>query len=140
MVGTAAERTPPEQPRARRTPAATGRAGLGRYGEDLAARYLGDRGYAVIDRNWRCAHGEIDIVATRGGCLVVCEVKTRTGTGFGDPVEAVTVAKVLRLRRLAATYVRERDLHPSHLRIDVVGILVRDGRPASVRHVEGVGG
>ncbi len=112
---------------------------LGRYGEDLAARYLRERGLEVLERNWRCEHGEVDIVAADGPCLVVCEVKTRRGTGFGDPVEAVTVAKALRLRRLAAAYVHARGLHPGALRVDVVGVLCRPGRPAEIRHVVGVG-
>lgn len=112
---------------------------LGRYGEDLAARYLRERGLEVLDRNWRCEHGEIDIVATDGPCLVVCEVKTRRGVGFGEPVEAVTVAKALRLRRLAAAYVHACGLHPGALRVDVVGVLCRPGRPAEIRHVVGVG-
>ena len=69
---------------------------LGRYGEDLAARYLGERGMQVLDRNWRCEHGEIDLVALDGDCLVVCEVKTRRSTAFGEPVEAVTWRKAAR--------------------------------------------
>ncbi|MGG5258549.1 YraN family protein [Phycicoccus avicenniae] len=115
------------------------RAGLGRYGEELAVRYLRERGMEVVERNWRCEHGEVDVVALDAGCLVVCEVKTRSGTGFGEPVEAVTVAKALRLRRLAAAYVRERGGHEGPLRIDVVGVLCRPGSPAEVRHVVGVG-
>ena len=77
---------------------------LGRYGEELAARYLRERGLRVLERNWRCPEGEIDIVALDGDCLVVCEVKTRAGTGVGDPVEAVTWEKAMRLRRLSAAY------------------------------------
>lgn len=115
------------------------RAALGRYGEDIAARYLRDRGMELLERNWRCEHGEVDIVARDGRWLVVCEVKTRRGTGFGEPVEAVTVAKALRLRRLAVAYLRDHGGHPGPVRIDVVGILCEPGRPAVVRHVEGVG-
>ena len=63
--------------------------GLGSYGERMAVRYLTDRGLEVLDRNWRCDLGEIDIVARDGGCLVVCEVKTRRSTTFGQPIEAV---------------------------------------------------
>jgi putative endonuclease len=117
----------------------SGRAALGRYGEDLAARYLRDRGMEVVERNWRCEHGEVDIVARDSGCLVICEVKTRRGTGFGDPVEAVTVAKALRLRRLAAAYLRAHGGHPGPVRVDVVGVLCRRGLPPEVRHVVGVG-
>ncbi|HET7761144.1 MAG TPA: YraN family protein [Phycicoccus sp.] len=119
--------------------APNGRAALGRYGEDLAARYLRDRGMEVVERNWRCEHGEVDIVARDAGCLVICEVKTRRGTGFGDPVEAVTVAKALRLRRLAAAYLRAHGGHPGPVRVDVVGVLCRRGLPPEVRHVVGVG-
>ncbi|HMM96660.1 YraN family protein [Phycicoccus sp.] len=114
------------------------RRALGRYGEALAARYLRERGLRVLERNWRCEHGEVDIVALDDGCLVVCEVKTRRDTAFGDPVEAVTVAKAMRLRRLAAAYARAHP-GPAAVRIDVVGVLCRPGAPPLVRHVVGVG-
>ena len=77
--------------------------GLGRYGEDVAARHLVEQGIIVLDRNWRCELGEIDIVGRDGDVLVVCEVKTRSGTSFGTPLEAVTRTKAARLRRLAAS-------------------------------------
>jgi putative endonuclease len=114
---------------------------LGRYGEALAVRYLREQGMEVLDRNWRCAHGEVDVVARDGSCLVICEVKTRRSAGFGEPVEAVTVAKARRLRRLAAAYLagRGEGAPVGQVRIDVVGILCRPGRPAVVRHVVGVG-
>ncbi len=115
------------------------RTALGRYGEELAARYLRERGMTLLARNWRCEHGEIDIVARDGPCLVVCEVKTRRGTAFGEPVEAVTVRKALRLRRLAWAYLREHGPHQGPVRIDVVGVLCRRGRRPVVRHVVGVG-
>ena len=121
------------------TPPTDERSRLGRYGETLAARYLEDRGLAVVERNWRCEHGEIDIVALDGDVLVVCEVKTRRGTAFGDPVEAVTVGKALRLRRLAASYLSAHGGHRGPVRVDVVGILCRPGRAPEVRHVVGVG-
>ncbi|CAN7492965.1 YraN family protein [Knoellia sp. LjRoot47] len=112
---------------------------LGRYGEELAARYLRDRGIRVLERNWRCPEGEIDIIALDGDCLVVCEVKTRGGTVTGDPVEAVTWEKVSRLRRLAAAYLRSRPGSVAHARVDVIGVLAVRGRPPVVRHVEAVG-
>jgi putative endonuclease len=118
-------------------PAAT--LALGRYGEDLAARYLADRGMEVLDRNWRCEHGEIDLVALDGDCLVVCEVKTRRSTVFGEPVEAVTWRKAARLRRLASAWLADHDLRPAGVRIDVVGILRPDAGPAALRHVRGLG-
>lgn len=115
------------------------RVRLGRYGEALAVRYLRDLGMEVLDRNWRCAHGEVDVVARDGDCLVFCEVKTRRPSRFGEPVEAVTLAKAMRLRRLAAAYLASHEVRAAGVRIDVVGVLCRPGEPAVVRHVVGVG-
>ena len=115
------------------------RRALGRYGEQLAARYLGERGLTVLDRNWRCPHGEIDLVARDGDCLVFCEVKTRRSQRFGAPVEAVDRRKAARLRRLAAAWLQAHDEHADRVRIDVIGILRPRVGPAVVRHLQGVG-
>ncbi len=91
---------------------------LGRTGEQLAVEHLTAEGYTILDRNWRCAIGEIDIVARHGDTTVVVEVKTRSGLGFGHPLDAVTPRKLARLRRLAA----------HGLRIDVIGVIAaREG-------------
>ena len=74
---------------------------LGREGEQVAAEYLERAGLRVLDRNWRCTEGEIDIVAAERQVMVVCEVKTRSSTRFGTPLEAITRHKQARLRRLA---------------------------------------
>ena len=116
------------------------RRALGDYGERLAERYLRERGLAVIDRNWRCARGELDLVARDGDCLVFCEVKTRRTERFGAPVEAVDRRKAARLRRLASAWLQAHDEHAGHVRIDVIGILRPRHGPARVRHVQGVGG
>ena len=112
---------------------------LGRYGEALAARYLRDRGMTIVERNWRCPDGEIDLVALDGPCRVICEVKTRRGPGTGDPSEAVTWHKARRLRRLAAAYLRTRPDTVPDVRIDVIGVLAQRGRRPLVRHVVAVG-
>lgn len=112
---------------------------LGGYGEQLAARYLADRGVEVLERNWRCARGEVDLVARDGDCLVFCEVKTRRSLRFGDPVEAVDWRKVAKLRRLAAAWLREHDVHCDRVRIDVIAIHRPPTGPAVLRHVVGVG-
>jgi len=110
---------------------------LGRFGEQLAVQHLEAAGLEVLDRNWRCAEGEIDIVAVDGETLVVCEVKTRSGTAFGDPAEAVVGAKAARLRRLALRWLAAHDLRWRDLRFDVVTVLRRrDGDPV-VRHLRG---
>jgi putative endonuclease len=114
---------------------------LGEYGERLACRYLTDIGFTILERNWRCARGEIDIVAVEGDCLVVCEVKTRRSEAFGAPFEAVTPTKARRLRRLAGLWLdaaAERDRRGSDLRIDVVSVLRPAAGPARVEHLRGV--
>ena len=111
---------------------------VGRYGEDVAARFLTAAGLVVLERNWRCELGELDIVAREGRVLVVCEVKTRRGLGYGTPLEAVTPAKAARLRRLAARWLAERGVRPDEVRVDVVGVLRPSRGAARVEHVRGV--
>jgi putative endonuclease len=112
---------------------------LGREGEQLAASFLAEVGLKVIDRNWRCKQGEIDIVAVDGRTLVICEVKTRSGLRFGTPIEAITRPKALRLRRLAVLWVNAHGLNFDQIRIDIVG-LVRDASGEfTIEHVQGVG-
>jgi putative endonuclease len=112
---------------------------LGRQGEEVAARYLTELGLAVLGRNWRCAEGEIDIIALDGRTLVICEVKTRSGVRFGTPLEAVTRPKARRLRRLAVAWIRAHGLVFDQIRIDVVGVLRRASGEFTVEHVRGVG-
>lgn len=111
---------------------------LGRYGEQLAVRALVDAGMTVLDRNWRCDAGEIDVVARDGDTLVVCEVKTRSSTVFGSPLEAVTPAKAARLRRLALRWLDDAGVHPAEIRIDVVGVLQPRRGASQVEHLRGV--
>lgn len=112
---------------------------VGRRGEDLAAQWLVERGMTVLERNWRCAEGELDIVARTGdGVVVVCEVKCRTGLGYGDPLEAITYDKVRRLRQLAGIWARQHGLR-RRMRIDAIGILDLRGGEPKVTHVPGIG-
>ena len=112
--------------------------GLGAYGEQVVAAHLVAEGMTVLDRNWRCPQGEIDIVARDGDVLVVCEVKTRSSTALGHPLEAVTARKAARLRRLAAAWIQDRRVHPAEVRIDLVGVLRPARGAAGVEHVRGV--
>ena len=111
------------------------RAALGAYGERVAVRLLTDLGMEVLDRNWRCRAGELDVVAREGAALVFCEVKTRRASGFGHPVEAVTAVKRRRLRQLARAWLDAHDHHAPDLRVDVVGVLVPRSGPAQVTHL-----
>lgn len=110
------------------------RAHLGRAGEDAAAALLVRSGFRVVDRNFRCRAGEIDLVARRGRLLVFCEVKARRTSRWGDPSEAVNYAKRNRLRRLAAEWMSAHRPGDVDVRFDVVSVIVRDGRVAA-RHV-----
>jgi putative endonuclease len=83
------------------------RLDLGARGEDLVAGWYARAGYSVLERNWRCREGELDLVVVKGRVLVFCEVKTRRGSAFGGPAEAVTFTKQRRLRRLAARWLAE---------------------------------
>ena len=112
---------------------------VGRYGEAYAARHLAARGMVVLDRNWRCEAGEIDLVLRDGPVLVVCEVKTRTSTAYGSPLEAVTADKADRLRHLALRWVEEHRLGPAEVRIDLVGVLLQRRGAPLVEHLAGVG-
>ena len=104
------------------------RTRLGRSGEDLAAAYYRRRGYAVLDRNYRCRGGEIDVVLRRGKVLVFCEVKTRSSDRFGTPAEAVHPLKQDRIRRAAAQWMVARRPGRVEVRFDVFSVIVRAGR------------
>ncbi len=124
---------PPPRPPA--VPRPSPRASLGAYGERVAVRVLTDAGLQVLDRNWRCRAGELDVVAREGAALVFCEVKTRSAEGFGHPVEAVTAVKRRRLRQLARAWLDAHDHHAPDLRFDVIGVLVPPAGPARVTHL-----
>lgn len=111
---------------------------LGRRGEDLAARHLEARGMQVLARNWRCHHGEIDIVAREGRDTVVVEVKTRTSNDYGHPFEAITALKLGRLRRLAAAWCDASRDPVGGVRIDAIAVLLPENSPAVIEHLEGV--
>ncbi|HLN76544.1 MAG TPA: YraN family protein [Nocardioidaceae bacterium] len=120
------------------TTTARQRSALGAYGEALAARHLIEQGMVVLDRNWRCDLGEVDLVLRDGRVLVVCEVKTRSSLAYGTPIEGVTEQKAARLRRLAARWLSDHEVHPDEVRIDLVGVLVPPSGPVEVDHVRGV--
>jgi putative endonuclease len=123
----------------REQPTGSRRAALGAYGERLAAAHLVEQGMVVLDRNWRCDAGEIDLVLRDGAVLVVCEVKTRSSVSCGTPQEAVTAAKLARLRRLSACWISAHDVHPRDVRIDLVAVLRPRRGPSQIDHVRGLG-
>jgi putative endonuclease len=111
---------------------------LGAYGETVAARHLVEQGMAVLDRNWRCDEGELDLVLREGDVLVVCEVKTRTSLEHGSPHEAVTPEKLSRLVRLGVRWAEVHDVRPQEIRIDLVAVLRPRKGQTLVEHVRGM--
>ena len=111
---------------------------LGARGEAIAVDWLERHGYEIVDRNWRCARGELDIVARSAEDLVFVEVKTRAGASTGHPLEAVTPQKLSRLRRLVQAWFAA---HPEHsaraIRIDAVAVHVMGDRSV-IEHIEAV--
>ena len=120
------------------TTTAQARQAIGAYGEELAARHLTGLGMAVLERNWRCDEGEVDIVLRDGRTLVVCEVKTRTSLAAGTPHEAINDAKLARLKRLGERWAEERGIRPDGIRIDLVAVLRPPRGAAVVEHVQGL--
>ncbi len=134
---------------------------LGAVGEELAVLHLKSLGWRILARNWRFSRvGELDIVAvdpggasgsaslpghssshggSAGEALVFCEVKTRSGDRYGQPLEAVTAAKLKTLRRLAGAWMAGHDGGYPQVRIDVIGVLMRPGEKPQIVHLRGVG-
>jgi putative endonuclease len=110
---------------------------VGAYGERVAVAALEEAGYAVLDRNWRCRAGELDVVAARGGVVVFVEVKCRRSATYGPPALAVTVVKAQRLRAAAAAWLAAHDLTEAEVRFDVIAVLRPASGPAVVEHIEG---
>jgi putative endonuclease len=109
---------------------------LGKQGEQLAVTYLEARGMKIIDRNWRCRRGEIDIIAEDGPNLVVVEVKTRSGRSHGTALESVSAKKLARLRTLAASWLATQTRTFDAVRVDVIA-LERFAGSFALRHVRG---
>ena len=125
---------------------AESRAEIGAFGEQLAVDYLCRLGMRVLARNWRCRYGELDVIAADavsedGGprTVVFVEVKTRTGDQFGGVEQAVTPAKVRRLRRLAGLWLAQQSGSWASIRIDVITIRIGRLRTPEITHIQGVG-
>lgn len=112
---------------------------IGRLGEDIAAAHLAERGWRILQRNFRVARGELDIIALDGSTLVFVEVKTRRTILSGVPQAAVDQRKLRRIRHLAGYYLMEHSPPHRDLRVDVVAVMVADDLPPEIEHVVGVG-
>lgn len=110
---------------------------LGRAGEQIAARYLTREGYVLLSRNWRCQHGELDIVALDHDEIVVVEVKTRTSERFGHPFEAIDRRKLARVWRLAMWWCATNHdaAHGAPIRVDAIGLTGRGDGTFRLEHL-----
>lgn len=108
---------------------------LGMEGEKVACRYLQRRGYSIMRRNFRCPFGEVDIIASKGGALVFCEVKARSGGGMEAALEAVDHTRQERIGRAASYYLATESGHGNPCRFDVIALL-RDGGNWEIEHVQ----
>ncbi|WOQ18367.1 YraN family protein [Raineyella sp. W15-4] len=118
------------------------RRALAVVGEDLAVATLEASGSVVIARNWRCRAGEVDVFAVDesadGPVLVVCEVKTRVGIDFGDPLEAITPQKLARMRAVTTAFLAQHGPRYARVRFDAIGIVITGDRPTRITHLAGV--
>jgi putative endonuclease len=97
----------------------------GRQGEELAAQHLQKKGYVILERNFRCPFGEMDIVARDGDILVFAEVRSRRSEGFGEPLESIRLIKQKKLSRIALCYIQKFHLEGRKARFDVLGVKIR---------------
>ncbi|WP_067669588.1 YraN family protein [Nocardia miyunensis] len=111
---------------------------LGAHGEELAAQYLRAAGMDIVERNWRCRYGELDLIARDAEVTAFVEVKTRSGLRFGIPAEAVTFTKQQRIRRLALLWLNEQQGPWRQIRFDVVSVLVKSGSDPVIEHLKAV--
>lgn len=116
------------------------RRSLGEQGEEVAADYVRSLDWTVLERNWRCNEGELDLIAYDPGacCVVAVEVKTRSTEYFGRPVEAVKAVKIERLHRLVRAWLFEQGLHAREVRVDLVGIVLTDDGVADLEHLRDI--
>lgn len=115
---------------------------IGRLGEELAVKFLRKKGYRIIERNFTCKRGEIDIIASEGECLVFVEVKTRTDTIYGEPFDKVDKRKQRHLRQLADIYLQRHHLPipETSIRFDIISIVLNmeNRQPKNIEHLTGV--
>ena len=109
--------------------------GTGNFGEELTERYLRKRWYRILERQYRCRFGEIDLIARKGGILCFVEVKTRSSAAMGLPRDAVDLRKQQRLRKTAALYLSEKGLD-CPIRFDVAEVYLEEGKAPRIEYLE----
>ncbi|MGM0651442.1 MAG: YraN family protein [Bacillota bacterium] len=113
---------------------------VGQKGEEAAREYLKEQGYSIVDNNYRCRLGEIDIIARDGNTVVIVEVRTKTGLAFGRPEESITRDKARKLHRLALQYLQSHYQREISSRIDLVAVMVdrNSGQVKDLIHIKNI--
>ena len=111
---------------------------LGKIGEDIAAEYLNDLGYKILDRNWRFERVELDIVAQVDSTLVFCEVKTRRSNSHGIPSDAITPLKLQHIRTAALHWLNNHQSRHQGIRFDAISVIYCAGQPTTISHITGI--
>lgn len=111
---------------------------IGRRGEEIAAAFLQQKGFRILERNWRCRMGEIDLIVERGGEIRFIEVKFRQTTTYGYPEESITPTKLRHLAASLELWLRTRPQMPKHYQADAIAILLEPGNPADIRWIEAI--
>jgi len=109
---------------------------LGSQGEKLAAQYLDEKGYTILDSNWHCRLGEIDIIALDGETYVFCEVKTRRANNAQEALVGITASKAKKFTKAVYHYLSEHDLEDVLWRVDAIGIAISTQGQVIIEHVE----
>jgi len=114
-----------------------GRKARGRLAEEAGARYLQEQGYLLLERNWRCRSGEIDIIASKAGVIVIVEVRSRSQhiEQYGTPAESVTPRKIKQIRETAAVYLHRTHQYNEQVRFDVLAVQMRGDETISIEHI-----
>ena len=111
----------------------TDKQDIGNFGEDAAAEYLKEKGYNVIQRNFRCKTGEIDIICVKDGCTVFVEVKTRKNSLYGSAAEFVNYSKQVKIKRAAMYFIKNAD---ADMRFDIIEVYHKGGKITEINHIE----
>lgn len=113
---------------------------VGQKGEEAASKYLKELGYSIVETNYRCKLGEIDIIARDGKMVVIVEVRTKTGLAFGRPEESINREKARKLHRLALQYIQSNYHQDIPSRIDLVAVMIErnSGLVKDIRHIKNI--
>lgn len=109
---------------------------IGNYGEDCATEYLIDHGYKILQRNYKCPQGEIDIICSKGSLICFTEVKTRYEDSFGLPCESVNRKKQMKIKKTSIWYISEKNIRNINMRYDIIEVYLDDSNEYKINLLE----